>query len=178
MCIPEMKAIEKLKLVPIAWAHQIIPYNWQPSEHLWGSHYYHISKRWCFWQNLITISARSWLLLHTSRCNPFTRPYLSIFVVNQLLYFQSACHSWKPLHAYHQKYQCTVSPPTGLYPWCRQTFVVFIFHLRLLEGIGTAMLMTVSYTLLTKFYPEESKWLLTTKSSAFFLPDIGRRQYL
>ena len=32
----------------IAWAicTQIIPYNWQPTEHLWGSHYNHTSKRW------------------------------------------------------------------------------------------------------------------------------------
>ena len=50
-----------------------IGYNWQPTEHLWVSHYNHTSK---VWQKLlshrcsvVTISARSWLLLHTSRCN-------------------------------------------------------------------------------------------------------------
>ena len=40
------------------WA-QIIPYNWQPSEHLGGNHY---TSKICY---AVTISARSWLLLYT-----------------------------------------------------------------------------------------------------------------
>ena len=34
-------------------------------------------------------------------------------------------------------------------------FTVFSFLLRVMEGTGTAMYTTVSYTLLTQFYPEK-----------------------
>ena len=34
-------------------------------------------------------------------------------------------------------------------------FTVFSFLLRVVEGTGTAMYTTVSYTLLTQFYPEK-----------------------
>ena len=34
-------------------------------------------------------------------------------------------------------------------------FILFSFLLRIVEGVGTAMYSTVSYTLLTQFYPEK-----------------------
>ena len=34
-------------------------------------------------------------------------------------------------------------------------FIVFSFLLRTVEGVGTAMYSTVSYTLLTQFYPDK-----------------------
>ena len=34
-------------------------------------------------------------------------------------------------------------------------FIVFSFLLRVVEGIGSAMYTTVSYTLITQYYPEK-----------------------
>ena len=70
----------ELILVPEGCISNLSPnHTLQLHEHLWESHYNHTSKRWCFWQKLVTLSqmssgqsARSWLLLHTIRCNHFT----------------------------------------------------------------------------------------------------------
>ena len=62
-------------------AFTVAPYNWQPTEHLWRSHHNHTARIDYFWQQLVTlsvvtISARSWFLLHTSpsshRCSVVT----------------------------------------------------------------------------------------------------------
>ena len=52
-------------------------------------------------------------------------------------------------------------------------FIVFSFLLRAVEGIGTAMYTTVSYTVLTQLYPEKKGTVVVSalpmKSSAFLL---------
>ena len=78
----------ELILVPEGCISNLSPnHTLQLHEHLWESHYNHTSKRWCFWQKLVTLSqtfsgqsARSWLLLHTIRCNHFT--YICSTVTN------------------------------------------------------------------------------------------------
>lgn len=41
-------------------------------------------------------------------------------------------------------------------------FTVFSFLLRVVEGTGTAMYTTVSYTLLTQFYPEKKDTIVVS----------------
>ena len=43
-----------VRLIALATWAQIISYNWQPSEHLWASHYNCISKIWCFCGDSLT----------------------------------------------------------------------------------------------------------------------------
>ena len=58
-----------------------------------------------------------------------------------------ACKLRAPFRPGHHRFVPMMPTPT--------LFIVFSFLLRTVEGVGTAMYSTVSYTLLTQFYPEK-----------------------
>ena len=45
-------------------------------------------------------------------------------------------------------------------------FVVFSFLLRMVEGVGTGMFTTVSYTILTQLYPDKKGTVIVSKTTA------------
>ena len=49
----------------------------------------------------------------------------------------------------------------------RASFMAFSFLLRIIEGIGTAMYVTASYTQLTTFYPEKKGKIVVSGSDLF-----------
>lgn len=57
-----------------------------------------------------------------------------------------ACKLKAPFYPGHHRFVPMMPTPS--------LFIVFSFLLRILEGVGTAMYSTVSYTLLSQFYPE------------------------
>ena len=65
------------------------------------------------------------------------------------VHMHTVIHTYTHMHMYTHTHRFLSMMPTPI------LFIVFSFLLRTVEGIGTAMYTTVSYTVLTQLYPDK-----------------------